>query len=480
MKFKFKTSPVDFFAVVIIFLSAIFVFLNLTRGHVWGDDFAGYLNQAQSILNGDPRSIVDQNKIMNQRSVIPPGPDAYPWGYPLILIPTLKLFGLSALALKTVNSVFWVGALLGVYFFAKKRLAVQPALLTLSIVAYSPLFIQLNDLIQSDIPFLAMVYAVIWVVDCANEKLKDQFIIGVLIFLAIFIRTTGILLFLLLLPRLFNSHNNLSKLKILVAPIIMATGLFLVQAFLFPSGESSYLSHFEHISWNDVWQNGIVYFQAGSQLFGSTTVGYGFYLLFTFLFFIKQKTAFRTDIGIQYFFYATIAILLVWPEDQGARFLVPIIPIFLVRAFEGMNTLEQKIKIIKPILQTLSALGVVVFIVSALMSGFNNLRSERAINGPFDSVSAEAFKAVTTQTAPDDVLVFFKPRAGLLFTKRQSYAADSCVGYSNADFVLIHLKQADNLQVEPDLVTNCDVVIEKPVFENKRFALYAIDRSRLP
>ena len=47
--------------IIILLLSMVIGSSQLTRGHEWGDDFASYIMQATSILNGDMQNFVEHN-----------------------------------------------------------------------------------------------------------------------------------------------------------------------------------------------------------------------------------------------------------------------------------------------------------------------------------------------------------------------------------------------------------------------------------
>jgi hypothetical protein len=51
----------DPFLIIIIFLSLVIGSSSLTRGHDWGDDFASYIMQGQSILSGKTDEFVERN-----------------------------------------------------------------------------------------------------------------------------------------------------------------------------------------------------------------------------------------------------------------------------------------------------------------------------------------------------------------------------------------------------------------------------------
>src|SRR5512139_2569802 len=107
---------------LVLLASAILSFSILTRGHLWWDDFASYVMQAQSLLDGSPRAFIEHNRFTIQNSSYPPGPVAYPWGFPMLLAPVLAIFGLKVLALKLVNTAFYVVFLTAFYILARLRL----------------------------------------------------------------------------------------------------------------------------------------------------------------------------------------------------------------------------------------------------------------------------------------------------------------------------------------------------------------------
>ena len=95
----------------IVILSLILGSATLTRGHEWGDDFASYIMQAKSILNGKSQEFVEHNAFTIFKSSSQIGPVAYPWGYPLILAPMYAIKGNSPLALKLPGLFFFAGFL---------------------------------------------------------------------------------------------------------------------------------------------------------------------------------------------------------------------------------------------------------------------------------------------------------------------------------------------------------------------------------
>src|SRR5215510_7934498 len=141
----------NLFLITIVLTSLALGSASITRGHEWGDDFASYIMQGQSILNGTAGQFIKQNSFTILKSSFQIGPIAYPWGYPLILTPVLILKGVHPLALKLPGLFFFVGFLICLYFLTKDRLPPTESLLLVSLFAFSPVFIKFLDQILSDI-----------------------------------------------------------------------------------------------------------------------------------------------------------------------------------------------------------------------------------------------------------------------------------------------------------------------------------------
>ena len=103
--------------IFIVLLSIAIGSSTLTRGHEWGDDFASYIMQAQSIVDGRTKEFVEHNAFTISQSSILIGPVAYPWGYPLLLTPAIIFKGIHPLTLKLPGLFFFVGFLICFFLF---------------------------------------------------------------------------------------------------------------------------------------------------------------------------------------------------------------------------------------------------------------------------------------------------------------------------------------------------------------------------
>src|SRR5205814_276498 len=89
---------------------------TIRMGHLWGDDFALYIAHARNIATGQPYG---QTGYIYNPSVVNYSPRAYPPGFPLLLVPSYKLFGLNLFPMKLEEVAFLFAAFVLIYFYFK-------------------------------------------------------------------------------------------------------------------------------------------------------------------------------------------------------------------------------------------------------------------------------------------------------------------------------------------------------------------------
>jgi len=140
---KHKTSyGLLIFLCVIPFL--LVHFQTLEDGHDWGGDFAQYIRHAKNLVE---HKAYDADVLVEDRVIYPPG-------FPLIISPLVKIFGINFWILKIPNIFFWLGFCFAVYYLFKKRLNKDHALLAFLVLLSSSEFFVLKQSIISDVPFL--------------------------------------------------------------------------------------------------------------------------------------------------------------------------------------------------------------------------------------------------------------------------------------------------------------------------------------
>jgi len=464
----------------IVLLSALLGVSLLSRGHVWWDDFASYIMQAQSLLHGDTAEFIQRNAFTIKESSYPLGPIAYPWGYPVLLAPALYFFGLKILALKLINALTYSLFLILFHRLARLRLAESWSLLLTALLAFNPTLLFAQDYILSDIFFLLFSTLSLFFIDwwLSNNSYRNSILIGIAIFAAFSIRTNGILLLAPLAIAQFTKfglHGFRKNWLTLLLPYLIFAILAGLLTFLLPGGQESYFTHFSMFTFDRFIGNVIYYLKLPALLFDYIPLGIAFFVFTAILFFIGAGATWRKNLHFLAYIIITLLLFMLWPETQGIRFIFPILPLFILIAAQGAIWLGGKFSqpvFIKAAFGIWLAMTMLSFGVST-WSGWNNLQSGRDINGPFDPISMDMFEFIREQTPPDSIIIFFKPRAMRLFTDRDSFMTENCDDLRKGKYLVIHEKQGSNGQLTQQAAEACGVPLTS-VFNNKRFTVYQI------
>ena len=472
---------------IIVLLSIEFASSTLTLGHEWGDDFAWYIMQTKSIVNGNTDALIETGTFINTRSTMQVGPIAYPWGFPLILIPFYLLRGIDITILKTPGMLFYAGFLICLYYLMKTRLTRTESLIVVSLFAFDPMLIKFQDHILSDIPFLFFSTLTLLLVQKERTNRFHAVWIGLSIFLTAFIRMTGILLlgsFLLIeFVKLWKQRRNRETVQRIIADAIIICLTFalpfLVSIVLLPGGGESYLAQFSTTSWQSVWNFSVAYFYVFGEFFGKS-VGQLYLYYFVFSLFLlgvwKRK---KEDVFFILFSILWMIVHITYPYFQGARYIFPLLPIFIYFAFQGTNLIVDSLKRWQEQGRYISyifwLMVTAVLLYGSASQAYGNIERERRIGGPFDPFTKQVYDYVKQKTPSDSVIVFFKPRVMTLMTDHLSIMSMECDRLLTGDYIVLSKKDGRNQQIPPDEISNCNLPINK-VFQNLRFIIYKVDK----
>ncbi|MGB7876601.1 MAG: hypothetical protein WBL25_19640 [Anaerolineales bacterium] len=461
----------------------------LTRGHFWGDDFAAYIMQAKSILTGDMDEFVASNTFTVTQSSEQIGPAAYPWGFPLMLTPVYALIGLSPLGLKFPGLMAYLAFLLVFFFLIKRRFTLTESLLAFSLFAFNPELLRFLDNILSDMPFLFLSTLALLLADLYIHETRKKrrwilaTITGAAIFAAYFVRTQGLILLasMLLFQAIRFLRQDKERRSIIVETLLtVATfgALLGISSLIFPGGQSSYLSLYSGFSLELLINNIVSYSQLFGEFFSSLPGQELFFGIFAVLFFVGLITRFKTDLLFILYIALYLLVLWTWPEWQGYRFILPMLPLFIYFTIQGIRATlskigESKKELLRKGIYAYLLLIVILFAYKSGANAYGNLRVDREINGPFDPLSLETYDFIRNETPPESVIVFFKPRAMHLMTGRNALALTECDRISDGDYLALSKKVGENLQIPPDQIDECNLPLEK-VYENRRFIVYKL------
>ncbi len=150
---------------------AAIMFASHRAGHWWGDDWALYIRQAKGLLDGNPGRVIDDNLFTVDTSRGPAfSPPLYPWGFPLILTPFIAVVGTDVDRLTIVPVLSACLFACTWYLLAKPRIGTLTALCGAVVVTLSPLVLSWTELIQSELPFMAVTGVVLVGLDRAARS----------------------------------------------------------------------------------------------------------------------------------------------------------------------------------------------------------------------------------------------------------------------------------------------------------------------
>jgi len=459
---------------IILFASTTLSAASLTNGDQWGD-FAGYFVQARALLEGDPSSAVVKMAELNRLSDVAPGPDAYPWGYPILVAATAWRFGFEPLAIKALNPAFYALFLLCLHLFARQKIRPTLALLVTGVFAFSPISLSLNDHMRSDSVFLFLFTLALLVNESARRKpsLWRYAVLGLVILLTSLFRTVGITL--LVLP--FSAFTTQPKLppkqaisRTAAALLVFAVGMSAYRILL-PNGENSYLSHFAFLN-KDVFLLSLwTTFSTPKMLVSSVPLDWVVYLLLLAAFFIGTDRFARRDWEVFTLFFGYLAVITIWPQPQGYRFFAPIMPIFIIYAVAGMENLPRfkwSGTLAAGLLLLISVFNLPIITQTALTT----LDRDRVISGPFDRHSRDVFRWIAKNTEADARVHFEKTRSVLFFAERNAFNAGDCAQLSPGSYALFSDQLAERADFSEEMFLACAEYNPHLVYENERFRLY--------
>lgn len=140
-------------------------------GHWWGDDWALYIRQAQSLIDGNPGEVTADNRFTTESSLGAPfSPPLYPWGFPIVLVPFVAVVGVDIDALHVVPVLCAAVFACAWFALARRRIGLVAAFVGVVAATLTPLLLSWSELIQSEWPFLAVTFALLVAVDRAVES----------------------------------------------------------------------------------------------------------------------------------------------------------------------------------------------------------------------------------------------------------------------------------------------------------------------
>src|SRR3989442_13564938 len=135
-------------------LVGVFYLATIRDGQDWPDDFSQYIQHALNIAEGTPYAGTGYSYSPYKPGI---GPRTHPPGFPLLLAPVIKGFGLKLRPMKVLVIGLFVGALLVMVALFRGDLPPPYMAALVLVTGLNPFFWEFKDQVLSDIPFLFFV-----------------------------------------------------------------------------------------------------------------------------------------------------------------------------------------------------------------------------------------------------------------------------------------------------------------------------------
>lgn len=496
-----------FFGVVglALLISMILMWGIMTTGQGWGGDFAQYISQAESILAGEVSLQVERSKWIAENSTYPLGPISYPWGVPLWLCPILAWSGgVNIVALKWVGIGSFLGFLASAAWVFRSRHSLPWLALFLAFFATNMVMLIQADRIGSDLPFLWISTLALGMIHRVLERDRGWAAgvgLGIVLGLAILLRLNGILLVVALgagqlwrliepvldkkkpSSTLFESKSWREALGV-SGTVSWGICLLLVGgiSLLLPTGGVSHFAQLDDVSTTSVVRNIQYYIELPASFFLAVPHREMVYGMLFVLAIGGMIRAGRRDVVMIVYFVATCGLYVLWPWQQGIRFLYPIAPLFLSWALESIERFELGSKPLARRFQRgaflmIGMICVFYFLTQSVGRIKRNLRDDRQISvGPYTDAATEMFTYVDREVPADSRIVFFKPRVMQLLIGRVGVLENRNEKIQSGDVIVYYLPGKADAQVDLTFLERSRAAGNAMmVFENTDFRIYRIN-----
>ncbi len=430
-----------YFPYLLLLLLAIpLFFLNIRDVHPWGDDFAQYIKEALNFAHGKP--FYQSAYVYNPHNT-EYAPPQYPPGYPLLLAPVVKIWGLAIRPMLYLNSVIAAALLFALFAYFRKQVSLVTALCLSVAITYSGIMIYLKGNVLSDVPCLLFVVLYLTV---RNAKSFPVWRISLLVFLlvaAMLIRSQAILLLvaeaLYLLLSFIRASIKEKKIAVreLYAPpslYIIAGGLLInliLNKFVFVTPVSTSLFYGRFVQ--QILDNDTDYMPSSDITRMFTNLSAFFYYethitIHKAAVFLMQRmgmifglTGFAIclskRISVDDLFFALMCLMVVFLPVYDDRYFLPTIPIVFFYCFVTFKT-------VLPAITKIDGRYVGVFVTLVFLRlGFGYLHRS-ATQVPAGCIPQQrdltAFSYISQHVNDSDIIIFAKPRALALYTNKRS------------------------------------------------------------
>jgi hypothetical protein len=420
------------YLLVFILLSPL-LFINIRNSHDWGDDFAGYLREAKNIAEGKP---FYQSKFQFHDYNLSYSPPYYSYGFPLLLSPIVKIWGLNYKVLNLYMSLWLVAWALLTFAYLRRFFSLFACVSITLIFFLDPFYFDFKTYIISDIPFsFFFLLSLILYQSRGSRSVYYLAVTGLAMAFATGIRSIGMLLLIVAAADIALSFIKYMLQKISSAEfkpaaannliILFSAAVFICifdrLIFIAPAGlHAHFIQLFRsHQYWPLVLSNldnyttqyvALFHHDAGRYAFANQYASAFMLTLLVIGLLLNIRRA-EALLAIAY----GIIILLFPFATQGFRYLLPLVPVFMYCVIIGAKSIHIRSSYYRSFL----AVCFVLFMLLIYCKEIKVMRrDENAVlrPSPFTEESQAALTYIRTSTPDTAVIACLKPKAIELMT----------------------------------------------------------------
>lgn len=433
-------------------------------GHPWGDDWAGYALQARALVAGDPAVEVATNAEAMRAGDIQIGPDAYPWGYPLMLAGVGLVFGDSIEAYKAVGLVALVALLISTVGLARHFLSpAGAAFVGIATILQPSLFLE-SGFLGSDLPFAALSIAALWlsVQQWDQWRLRGSYrpwltvSVAILATAAFSVRSNGVVVLMAYVGMVVLSvSRDRGRWALAIRELVLfgavAGGGFLAYFLALPDGS---LSHASYLSFDpSVWAERAVrhfHYMASWPTFDLLR---GPLKIAPFLVFLAlslwgwRRVPWEGSWLVGYV-AAHLGLITVFPFDGGIRYYHPMLaPAMLLFAIGlrdawGRAAVAVSERPVSAVVRSRwiapAMLGVVVLVGVGAVRAEQRRTADMGPDAPFGVASQSLMRFVADAIPAGARVGFFKPRAFRFLSGRMAFAIHDPASLGRVDWYVFN------------------------------------------
>jgi hypothetical protein len=437
------------------------------KGQSWGDDFALYVRQAKSLYEGNIGQVIADNHYNVLAAAKPTfSPFVYPWGWPIILSPFLRIFGLDYAKLKLVEVALFAGFLWVFHELIRARANRWVAFGVVASLGTTLVYLQHTDQLLSELPYMFAVVVTLWYLDRVRRRhhwlqyarRQELVTLGLMACFVFNTRREGLAMIAAIVVAqavdLRGRWRGADR-RLVATPLVtflVATVLFqlLLPSALIPEYKGSGLGQ----TWKKLQGPFRTAFM--HQLGMHATGGFALLVMFALVvvgIVVRVRRAPERDAAWVVFAIGSMTIAGTIPAVSD-RYLMGVTPFALYFAAQAIAAVRLPHRL-GPWVAAGALLSLTVSHLPDLSKQVSHMqrladRGQLLIDGPEQPYAKAAFDAVRTYTHMDDVIEFFKVRDLTLYTDRRGVQSGILsVIRARADFYLMRKGGGGGVLVTP-------------------------------